>query len=62
MVFFPLAAMSPARFIITKVLPSPEIDEDMATTLASLLTKLMFERMERMASAILDLEDSLTTT
>ena len=62
MVRFPFAAINPAKLIITKVFPSPEIDDEIATTFASLLTKLMLERMERMASAILDFDDSLTTT
>ena len=61
-VFFPFAAIKPAKFKITKVFPSPEIEEDMATTLASFFTKLILDLMDRIASAILDFEDSLTTT
>ena len=61
-VFLPFAAIKPARFRITNVLPSPEIEDEMAITFASFFTKLMFDRIERIASAIRDLDDSLTMT
>ena len=61
-VFFPETAIIPAKFKATKVFPSPDTEEEMAITRASLLMKLILARILRIASAILLLEDSVTTT
>ena len=61
-VFLPLAAINPAKFRITNVFPSPDMEDDTAITRASLFIKLMFDRILLIASAIRDFEDSVTTT
>ena len=52
----------PAKFNATKVFPSPDTDDEIAITFASLLIKLMFDRILLIASAILLFDDSATTT
>ena len=44
-----------AKFMITKVFPSPEIEDETAINLASLLIKFKFDFMFRIDSEIRDL-------
>ena len=60
----PLFAVSLPNSSIVQysTLDSSETEEEIATIFASFFTKLIFERIERIASAIRDFDDSVTTT